>query len=296
VSEAAQLELGQSSPVASPTGLTAGAMTKMLRRHYLPEGRYPGGVFAPEIGSPDGRRRADLIWMPTTTAGGSGLHGHEVKVTRSDVLVELAEPAKAEPWAQFCTRWWLVVAHPALVEGLDIPAAWGVMAPPSGRRTRTMTVVKPAPALKPKDPAPGFERLAAWMMHGGYGEVEQMRRDLDYANRERLRLRAEVDRLQVAGGARDSPHAVKVSQILSAVEAGKTDFKLWDQVDPALVVTAILDAAATQAAAQAVRDEISSLVGGVQRLTEPFTYALKKLQTAERAANRLADQNGGSRA
>lgn len=80
--------------------IRAGDLVAMLRRHYLPEGRPPGGIFAGEIESPDGRRRADALWAPWSIAGGAGIVGHEVKVSRSDVLTELADPMKAEPWAR----------------------------------------------------------------------------------------------------------------------------------------------------------------------------------------------------
>ena len=88
------------TPKASDRTTTARDVVAMLQRHYLPEGRPAGGVLAIEIGAPDGTRRADAVWAPFTIAGGDGLIGHEIKVTRSDVLAELADPAKADPWAQ----------------------------------------------------------------------------------------------------------------------------------------------------------------------------------------------------
>jgi hypothetical protein len=143
-------------------GLKAKDMTGLLRAHYLPEGRPAGGIFASEIGSPDGRRFADAIWQSTTRSGGLLFIGHEIKVSRADVAVELADPTKAEPWMQYCDQWWLTVSDPALVEGFDIPEAWGVMSPPSGRRKRSMTIIKEAPLLKPVSKEPGLLRLLTW--------------------------------------------------------------------------------------------------------------------------------------
>lgn len=138
---------------------TAADLLTLLRRHYQPENRPAAGLFAPEIESPDGSRRADLIWAPTTSTGGFGLVGHELKISRSDLLVELADPAKCDPWARFCECWWLVVADPAMIDDAAIPHAWGVLAPPSGRRTRSMTIIKPAPKLHPVEPARAFRKL-----------------------------------------------------------------------------------------------------------------------------------------
>lgn len=150
---------------APATSTTARDVMDMLRRHYLPETRPAGGIFAAEIAAPDGSRRADLIWQGCSAAGGHELVGHEVKVSRADVAVELADPTKSDPWQRYCDRWWLVIPDPALVEGLTLPHSWGVLTPPSGRRTRSMTIHTPAPALKPANQAPALRTLAAWMHH-----------------------------------------------------------------------------------------------------------------------------------
>jgi hypothetical protein len=142
--------------------LTAKDMVGLLRSHYIPEGRPEGGIFAPGIGSPDGHRVADAIWQSTTRSGGLLLVGHEIKVSRADVAVELADPSKAEAWMQYCDKWWLTVSDPDLVEGFDIPDSWGIMSPPSGRRKRSMTIIKEAPALKPVNKEPALVRLLTW--------------------------------------------------------------------------------------------------------------------------------------
>lgn len=148
--------------MGSASGLTAKDMKELLRAHYLPEGKPEAGIFASEIGSPDGRRFADAIWQSTTRSGGLFFVGHEIKVSRADVAVELTDPTKAEPWMQYCDKWWLTVSDPALVDGFDIPEAWGVMSPPSGRRKRSMTILKEAPLLKPVSKEPGLLRLLTW--------------------------------------------------------------------------------------------------------------------------------------
>jgi hypothetical protein len=287
VTESAQLEFGGATAVG-PTGVTAAQMVAMLRRHYLPEGRVAGGVFAPEIGSPDGKRRADLIWMPTTTAGGNGLHGHEVKVTRTDLLVELAEPAKAEPWAQYCTRWWLVVAHPALVEGLEVPAPWGVMSPPSGRRTRTMTVLKPAPELKPRDPAPGLARLAAWMLNSRDEEMVELRRRVEQAERGERVARAQYERLRVEGVREADPDVERAAKIIAMVRERTNRTRLWRNASDEDVVAAIIDASATADAAETARREIRQLMDNVDRVLAPFRSTPRDLAEAKALAARIA--------
>lgn len=139
---------------------TASQVLGMLRRHYLPEYRTPQGIFLPEIGAPSGVRRADLIWQ---SFGRGGLVGHEIKVTRADLRHELDQREKCLDWKEYCDRWWLVVPHAALLDGLDIPADWGIMLPPSGRRTRTMTVHRQAPDLHPDTQDPALRRINSWL-------------------------------------------------------------------------------------------------------------------------------------
>lgn len=152
---------------------TARDVLAMLRRHYLPENRPSAGIFAPEIAAPGGSRRADLIFQGCTAAAGHELVGHEVKVTRADLAAELADLTKSDPWQRYCDRWWLVVPDPAMVEGFDLPTTWGVYGPPSGRRTRSMTVLVPAPNLTPHDQAPAFRTIATWLHWKHDQQVQQ---------------------------------------------------------------------------------------------------------------------------
>lgn len=267
--------------------LTARDMVAMLRRHYLPENRPPAGVFAPEIGAPDGRRRADLIWMPTTIAGGTGLIGHEIKVSRSDVLVELSDPTKAESWAQHCRQWYLVVSDPALVDGLEIPEAWGVMAPPSGRRTRSMTIVRKAPTLSPKNPAPGYARLAAWQMYRARDVEWGLRTQLRYAEQDRDRYQESARKAQAASGARGNPHAERVSRILTLIE--KHARKAWwlnveTSEQEALVAAAVVDAAGVRRAAESAGFQLENLRRDLTRALDPLAGAVKDLDRARELA------------
>lgn len=262
----------------------AGDLVDMLRRHYLPEGRPAGGILAAEIESPDGRRRADAVWAPWSIAGGAGLVGHEVKVARSDVIAELADPMKADPWARFCSRWWLVVADPALVDGLDVPAAWGIMAPPSGRRRRTMTVVREAPALKPLDTGPAWRRIATW--HDA--RLGQRLRDAEW-NAERYkadaeRLRGDLDARRMAGEARADPRATLIAQILAALDRTPGWYRNVPVDD---VVAAIVDLEAHRGLVRSARHELEYLVSEARRIAAPMEHVAKELErlTAEATAN-----------
>lgn len=264
------------------TTLNAGQVVGMLRRHYLPDGRPPSGLFAAEIGSPCGKRRADAIWMPATHTGGLALVGHEVKVSRADLLAELADPAKADPWAQYCTRWWLVLARPDLADGLGIPEAWGIMAPPSGRRTRTMTIVRPAPKLTPRDPAPGFARLAAWQLYATEDRFRNLASEKKIAEDRAERLQKRVDTL-AASGATATPEGRQVANILHKISERVRRERIWFDLDEDAAVDAIINHHAVAKAAEATRCDLQTLINQVEGIVkEPMRFALTKLRAAQK--------------
>lgn len=92
----------------------------------------------------DATRTADYVAMDLWPSKGLPLHGHEVKVSRSDWLTELKHPEKAEQFKQFMDYWWLVVSDPGIVRD-DLPPGWGLMV----RKGLRLQVVRSAPRLSP---------------------------------------------------------------------------------------------------------------------------------------------------
>lgn len=153
--------------------MNAREMLALLEKHYAPPPSKPaGGKLIAEIQTPHSNHRADALWLPLTTAQRGQIIGHEIKVTRSDLITELRDPTKADSWLQYCHRWWLVVADPRMLEGLDVPPEWGVLAPPSNARTRFMTVIQKAPVLTPA-PGPLLRAWATIWARVGYGDLGQ---------------------------------------------------------------------------------------------------------------------------
>ena len=74
------------------------------------------------------------------------MHGHEVKVSRSDWLTELRDPTKSERIKRFCDYWWLVVPDASIVKPGELPEGWGLMVQ-SGDKLRAKTR---APRLTPE--------------------------------------------------------------------------------------------------------------------------------------------------
>jgi hypothetical protein len=183
---------------------TADAVLNALEHDLIRRPEAPAGLLLREIGAPDGLRRADAIWLPA--GHGYGLTGFEVKVSRADVITELASPHKCESWKKYCRYWWLVVADAALIEGLDVPASWGVKTPPTQKNRRAFTVLKPAPELHPAELGPAITRLGSVWAYERYRERDQARRDKHTLETLRGTIRNLEDRLRDAGVATGDPY------------------------------------------------------------------------------------------
>lgn len=84
-------------------------------------------------------RTADFLAIDGWESQGYRIIGHEVKVSRSDWLTELRDPSKAEAWARYCHRWYVVVPNMDIVRRDEVPAGWGVLV---ARGARLVTVVQ----------------------------------------------------------------------------------------------------------------------------------------------------------
>ena len=116
------------------------AVIAMLRARYSATnpGNGPRYIYAAEVRNQAGfggywsdgtkLRTADFVAMDTWPSKGLALHGHEVKVSRSDWLHELADPDKAEAFRPYMDFWWLVVPDRGIVRDGELPDGWGLLA------------------------------------------------------------------------------------------------------------------------------------------------------------------------
>jgi hypothetical protein len=120
-------------------GPGAAAILAALQRHYRKPGTARDGeILIPEVQAPGSGRRADLVRVGLWASRGPGIDVHEIKTSRADWRRELDDPAKAEAWWPYCTRFW-VVAPPRVVPAAELPAGWGLMEmPASGRRFKVL--------------------------------------------------------------------------------------------------------------------------------------------------------------
>ncbi len=96
-----------------------------------------------------GNRIADFVAGGDKWNSTLALHGHEVKVSRSDWLSELRDPDKAKSFKRYMHHWWLVVPDAAIVKPGELPDGWGLLV----ETARGLRAKVKAPLLQP-EPAP----------------------------------------------------------------------------------------------------------------------------------------------
>lgn len=276
---------------------TAAEMIEMLRAHYIAPSKPAAGYFCPEIQAPEGNRRADLIWLPLTSYQRGEIIGHEVKVSRADVIQELSDPTKADAWAQYCTQWWLVVSDPALVEGLEVPARWGILAPPSGRRTRTMTVLRDAQRLTPVHQATALATIMARMFNAGDDVAARMRIMQDRAERAEQAARGWEQNYHDASNKlrtmQVSPSDAEIIQEVLRVFHRKKFTLERDRylsVGADAIAATLIDIAVARARAAELARDVKDRIGNLDRaLREPDIVRLRSgLEKIRQAADELS--------
>lgn len=110
---------------------TEGDMLALLRARHAKVGNGGSGEWAflthvrDEAGF-SATRTIDALALSLWPSRGFELHGFEVKVSRSDWLRELADPAKADGAIARCDRWWLVAAE-GVAKVAEMPTGWGLL-------------------------------------------------------------------------------------------------------------------------------------------------------------------------
>lgn len=131
------------------TAMTTPQLLEALHAHFIkPEDRLSqagaGAVFLTEVTAPNSTRRADAVHLGLWQSRGAGdIDVCELKTSRSDWRRELDNPAKAEAWWPYSSRFWAVAPSTDVVPPEEVPDGWGLMVPGT-RGRRFKTVVKPA--------------------------------------------------------------------------------------------------------------------------------------------------------
>lgn len=153
--------------------VTTRAMLTALTAHYRKPGTARDGeVLITEPEAPGSLRRCDLVRIGMWRSRGTGIDAHEIKVSRSDWLRELDDPAKAEAWWPFCSRFWLA-APPGVVADGELPDGWGLMEPQA--RSRRFKIRVQAATKDPQLTVPLMIELLRRADNQRLSEIDQIR-------------------------------------------------------------------------------------------------------------------------
>jgi hypothetical protein len=134
--------------MSAPAVTTAQVLEALIRHYRKPGAARDGEILVTEPESPAGQRRCDLVRIGMWSSRGTGIDAHEIKVSRGDWLRELDDPAKAQAWWPYCSRFW-VATPPGIVRQEELPDGWGLMEMPRAGQRRFRVIVKPG-AKTPK--------------------------------------------------------------------------------------------------------------------------------------------------
>lgn len=144
--------------------------------------RYPTNAYAllEQVANSTGfgaARWADVVVMSLWPSRGLTLSGFEIKVSRSDWLLELRDPAKSAEVQSFCDEWW-IVAPRGMIDTSELPPTWGLLEVDEKCGCKAK---KTAPALEPKPLSRNF--IAAILRRASDGFDAVLKRETDAALR-----------------------------------------------------------------------------------------------------------------
>lgn len=139
--------------------MTEAEMLRLLRAYVCKDGgNGASAVLVPHVRSAagfDSKRTIDAVGIGLWPSRGLLIDGYEIKVSRSDWLRELKNPAKAEEFGTKLDRLWLVVSDPEIVLEGELPPKWGLLVK-SGKGLRQKVAAERLHAGD--DLPPGFGR------------------------------------------------------------------------------------------------------------------------------------------
>lgn len=195
-------------------------MYRLLHAHVCKNaGNGPVAILAPGVRSAagfDARRTIDAVSLGLWPSRGMLLTGYEIKVSRSDWLRELKNPAKAEEFASKVDRLVLVVSDADIVQDGELPENWGLLVR-SGRGLKQ--VVNPT-ALhdhsngRVRSLPPGFTRSFLVPLLRSANAVppdvrEELRQEAERASRYKL---DEFERLKQRVAAFEREAGIKITE------------------------------------------------------------------------------------
>jgi hypothetical protein len=165
-------------------------------------------------------RQCDFLAINTWHSKGLQVIGHEIKVSRADWRKELEQPEKAESFARYCRRWFVVAPYKLASQiQHEVPPAWGLL---GVQPNRTVELI-PAPARQPE------QIPDSWWI----GWMAQLDRKEKRDNQARVQreVSAAVDQARRQWEAREGRGQVRADEAAVALREKVTEFTSRTGID-----------------------------------------------------------------
>lgn len=224
------------------------------------------------------RRRADALAIGLWPSHGLPIIGYEVKIARSDVQRELKDPSKAEAIGRFADEWWIVISDVSIIDGLVLPATWGVLAP----RKNVLRIVRKAKKLKPE---PINRALLAALIRNVCGSWVPRAQYDQLAHKQRAEIVRELERDSESIAEASAQDLKRLRETIEAFEkASGLSIHRWDAGDIGAAVKLALSARTARG-----RDDLEHSIQQFERTQEHHARVAKDAKVAAQALRELRD-------
>lgn len=260
---------------------TTRTLMDALIAHYRKPGVESGDgeVLLSEVQAPGSNRRCDLLRIGLWPSRGYGIDVHELKVSRSDWLRELADPGKADSWWPYSSRFW-VVAPAGVVQPEELPPGWGLLTPPARAGQRRFKVM-----VQPETRTPQLTvQLVGTLINRVENLNAERRHRLTVDHRNELHRAVAAERTRQSEATLDQRTRERL-ELLTQLESWlgvELDAYPWkdDEAKPMEVGTAMRDYVHDHIALQRRQDALIEREGKLRRAAETVLNQLRETADA----------------
>jgi hypothetical protein len=222
-------------------------------------------------------RYADAVAMNLWPSRGLKVHGFEIKVSKSDFMNEIRNPAKSSAIQKYCDFWWIVAPKEAVDESL-LPPTWGWLRADKDR----LVAVKDAPHLEPEPLSRTF--MAAMIRRSSDHDAGEIRAIVDkqvadLRKDDEARVRKEIEYKTRDGNAA----VAELAKLKAAIGVRGWGLLNTDEVVRAVRLIMECDIGGAYGGVKAIRTSLKQSIDRIDKAMAKFVGEQEKLKLDEEA-------------